>query len=100
MTGLVVLGATGSIGGSALEVVAQLDGRFVVVGLACHRDWRKLAALASRWRPEAVALGDEKAWLDAREAHAFDPGIEVLGGEEGVLALAQWESATTVLNGL
>jgi 1-deoxy-D-xylulose-5-phosphate reductoisomerase len=100
VTGLAILGATGSIGASTLQVATQLAGRFAVVALASRSDWRKLAALASRWHPEAVALSDEGAWREARAARAFDQGVVLLGGEEGVLAVAQWASADTVVNGL
>ena len=68
---LVVLGATGSIGASALEVAAELEDRIDVVGLACHASWRELAALAARWHPRAVAIADEEAWREARSTSAF-----------------------------
>jgi len=95
--GLVLLGATGSIGSSALDVVEALGERWRVTGLACHSRWRELAALAGRWRPEAVAIGDPQAALEAAAARAFD-GIEVLDGEDGVVELATRKGADTVLN--
>lgn len=97
--GLVLLGATGSIGESALDVVDALDGRWTVVGLACRSRWRELAELARAWRPEAVAIGDPEAAREAREAGAFG-GVDVLEGAEGVVALAAHEDAHTVLNGM
>jgi 1-deoxy-D-xylulose-5-phosphate reductoisomerase len=100
LTGLVVLGATGSIGRSTLEVADGLADRVRVVALACHRDWRTLAGLAAGRRLDAVAIADPQAWREARTARAFDPATEILGGEEGLLALAAWHSADTVLNGI
>ena len=97
---LVLLGATGSIGESALDVARTLGDRVRVVGLACGADWRALARLAETWRPDAVAIADPAAWREARETGAFDHGLEVLAGEEGVAALAAWPSADTVLNGV
>lgn len=97
---LVVLGATGSIGESALDVAAALGDRVRVVGLACGSDWRALAELARRWRPEAVAISDESAWNQARRAGAFGKGIEVLGGPDGVVELVARGTADTVLNGI
>ena len=38
-----VLGATGSIGDSTLDVVGRHPDRFAVAGLAAHRQWEKLA---------------------------------------------------------
>ncbi len=44
---LVILGATGSIGRQALEVVACYPERFEVVGLSCRSDWQALSELAA-----------------------------------------------------
>ncbi len=100
MRRLVILGATGSIGTSALDVAAGLRDRLEVVGLACRSDWRALAALAARWRPAAVAIEDETAWREARDAGAFASEVEVLSGSEGTIALAAHDDADIVLNGV
>ncbi len=100
MRNLVILGATGSIGTSALDVVAGLSGRLRVVGLACRREWRALAELAARWRPDAVAVEDEAAWKEARAAGAFPSGVRLLAGVEGVCEVAALEAADLVLNGV
>ncbi|HYO47085.1 MAG TPA: 1-deoxy-D-xylulose-5-phosphate reductoisomerase [Gemmatimonadota bacterium] len=97
---LVVLGATGSIGASALEVVGELGDRIEVVGLACHGSWRKLAALAARWHPRAVAIADENAWREARSAAAFGSGVRILGGASGLVELAAMDDVDVVLNGI
>lgn len=97
---LIVLGATGSIGASALDVVTELGDRFHVVGLACHARWKELAALAARWRPAAVAIADERAWKEAREADAFGDDIRVLGGSAGLVELSAMGDADVVLNGV
>src|SRR5262249_36283535 len=55
---LVLLGATGSIGTNALDVVEALPGRFEVVGLSAHSGWEKLFEQARRHRPRCVALTD------------------------------------------
>ncbi|MGH7550354.1 MAG: 1-deoxy-D-xylulose-5-phosphate reductoisomerase [Gemmatimonadota bacterium] len=97
--GLVLLGATGSIGESTLDVVADLGERFRVVGLSCHRRWRELALIAERTAPQAVAIADVEAWREAREEGAFE-GLECLPGPEGVTELARREDAAIVLNGI
>ncbi|MGH7608090.1 MAG: 1-deoxy-D-xylulose-5-phosphate reductoisomerase, partial [Gemmatimonadales bacterium] len=97
---LVVLGATGSIGASALEVAAELGDRIEVVGLACHGSWRELAALAAHWRPRAVAIADEGAWREARSAAAFGSAVRILGGASGIVELAAMDDADVVLNGI
>ena len=97
---LVILGATGSIGASALEVAAELGDRIEVVGLSCHGGWRQLAPLAARWRPRAVAVADEDAWREARAADVFPSGIPVLGGAAGLCELAAMDGVDVVLNGI
>ena len=58
---VVVLGATGSIGESALKVARDIPERMEIVGLAAKTNARKLAAQANLVRPEAVCLVDEIA---------------------------------------
>ncbi|MGH7550335.1 MAG: 1-deoxy-D-xylulose-5-phosphate reductoisomerase [Gemmatimonadota bacterium] len=96
---LVLLGATGSIGESALDVVADLGERFRVVGLSCHRRWRELVRIAERTAAEAVAIADVEAWREAREEGAFQ-GLECLPGPEGVTELARRDGVAIVLNGI
>jgi 1-deoxy-D-xylulose-5-phosphate reductoisomerase len=97
--GLVLLGATGSIGASAIEVVRELGDRFRIVGLSCLRKWRELDRIALGTGAEAVAIADPEAWRVARDEGAF-AGIECLPGPEGVVELARMASAGTVLNGI
>ncbi|MBM4113033.1 MAG: 1-deoxy-D-xylulose-5-phosphate reductoisomerase [Phycisphaerae bacterium] len=60
---LILLGATGSIGRSTLDVVRHLNAsarhRFRVVGMAAGRNASELAAVASEFRCDAVALAGE-----------------------------------------
>ena len=56
---VVVLGATGSIGESAIKVAHDIPERMQIVGLAAKTNARKLAAQANVVRPEAVCLVDE-----------------------------------------
>ena len=95
---LSLLGATGSIGDSTLDVVARHPDRFVVVGLAAHRQWEKLAALCRRFRPRLAALLDPDAARALARALAGD-GLptEVVSGNEGLCAVATLTDADTVL---
>src|SRR5438477_650814 len=58
---LALLGATGSIGASTLDVVAQHPDRFTVAALAAHRNWQKLGELCRRYQPALAVLLDEDA---------------------------------------
>ncbi|MCC8190647.1 MAG: 1-deoxy-D-xylulose-5-phosphate reductoisomerase [Planctomycetes bacterium] len=57
MKTVIVLGATGSVGGSVLAVVRDHPDAFRVVGLVAGRGGEKLAALAREFPDAAVALG-------------------------------------------
>lgn len=58
---LAILGSTGSIGRSTLEVVAAAEGRFRVVGLTAHRRVPELIQQAQHYRPQWVVITDSEA---------------------------------------
>lgn len=94
---VVILGATGSIGTAALDIIRQFPKDFKVVGLSAHRDGAKLAQQALEFKPEAVCLSDERAAVEHGRALAKVASV-VLEGADGVAALAAWPSADLVLN--
>lgn len=61
MSNIVILGSTGSIGRSALEVVESLKGEFRVLGLSTNSDIRTLYAQIRRFNPEFAWVRDKKA---------------------------------------
>ena len=77
---LALLGATGSIGTQALEVVRQQPGRFRVAVLSAQRQWELLARQAREFRPAAVVIGDESLYQLLKAALADQPETEVLAG--------------------
>jgi 1-deoxy-D-xylulose-5-phosphate reductoisomerase len=58
---IAVLGATGSVGRQALDVVARFPDRFEVVGLAAARGSARLAEQVRHFRPRRVAVADAAA---------------------------------------
>jgi 1-deoxy-D-xylulose-5-phosphate reductoisomerase len=100
---VVILGATGSIGSQALEVLATMP-HIKLTGLAAGRG-AGLAALALRQGVPRIALRDEGA---AAEAAARHPELDVAAGEGGARQLVQQAAAQaategarlTVLNGI
>ncbi|HID10441.1 MAG TPA: 1-deoxy-D-xylulose-5-phosphate reductoisomerase [Candidatus Latescibacteria bacterium] len=99
MKRIVVLGATGSIGRSTLEVIARFPDRFRVVGLSARRNVELLAKQARRFRPEAVAVTEEGA-LGRLKILLGDNKIRILFGEEDLSALAGEVEADVVVNAL
>ncbi|MFQ5747318.1 MAG: 1-deoxy-D-xylulose-5-phosphate reductoisomerase [Gemmatimonadota bacterium] len=94
-TGVVVLGATGSIGRSTLRVLSRHANRFRVVGLGAGRRGAELDALAGEFKPEFVVLARDP---DGREAPAW--GGEWRYGPGAVAEAAEDPRAEIVVNGL
>jgi 1-deoxy-D-xylulose-5-phosphate reductoisomerase len=92
---VVVLGATGSIGESALKVAHDIPERMEIVGLAANRNAGKLAAQANKVRPRAVCLVDESKIGELRSALDYEPRI--LSGPAGLAEIACLEEAEMVL---
>ena len=92
---VVILGATGSIGESALNVARDIPERMEIVGLAAKSNAQKLAAAANEVRPESVCLVDETQIDVLRKALDYQPRI--LSGEAGLLEIACLIDAHMVL---
>ena len=95
MIRVAVLGATGSIGRSALEVVSRHPERFQVVALTTHRRVDALAELVARFRPRLAVVGSEDGPCPAGGA-----GTEWRSGREAVLDAAALDDVDVVLNAL
>ena len=93
-----ILGATGSIGASALDVIARHPDRFAVTALAANRRWEPLLELVRRLRPPFAALLDASAARELSEA-ARREGLatRVLSGPEGLREVATLPEADTVV---
>ncbi len=94
MKNVVLLGSTGSIGASTLQVVEDHPEELRLVGLAAGTSVEALLQQALKHRPEAVCLGDESRLAPLREA---SEGMRVVGGSQGLIELAEWPSADIVL---
>src|SRR5205085_1261238 len=92
---VVVLGATGSIGESALKVAHDIPERMEIVGLAANRNARKLAEQANRVRPKAVCLVDESKINELSDALEYEPRI--YRGRDGLVEIACLAEAEMVL---
>ena len=95
---IVILGSTGSIGRSALEVIEHHTDRFRVVGLSAGRNIDLLRQQIARYRPLAVAVQREE---DAQAVRTFVNGqTMVLSGGDGLVELATHPEAEIVLSAL
>lgn len=84
---LTVLGATGSIGTSTLDLVARDPERFEVAALVAHSDLDRLVSAALKVRPARAVLADPTRREALRDALA-GTGIETDAGAEAVIEAA------------
>jgi 1-deoxy-D-xylulose-5-phosphate reductoisomerase len=97
--GVSILGSTGSIGTTALELIARFPQRFRVRALAAGRRVGDLKRQIERFRPELVSVADE------REAHRLadslgSDGPEVMSGTAGLVAVAAASGTDVLLSAL
>ena len=97
---LALLGATGSIGTQALEVIRQQPGRFRVAVLSAQRQWELLAQQAREFRPAVVVIGDESCYQPLKAALADQPGTEVLAGAAALAEVVTRPEIDIVLTAL
>jgi 1-deoxy-D-xylulose-5-phosphate reductoisomerase len=93
---LVILGSTGSVGTSTLDVVARHPGRFQVVGLSAFQRVDELAAQCRRFRPR-VAVVPTQARAVALRALLGDAATEVLVGSEALCEMAAASDVDSVM---
>jgi 1-deoxy-D-xylulose-5-phosphate reductoisomerase len=82
-----ILGATGSVGASTLDLIAREPGKWRVVALTANGNVTELARLARQFMPEIAVLADESRLPALREALA-GTGIETAGGTQALIEAA------------
>ncbi len=87
MKSVTILGATGSVGTSTLDLIEREPDRFRVVALTANCDVAKLAAAAIRTNAEFAVVADEGCLPELREALA-GTGIRAGGGSEAIAEAA------------
>ncbi|MDE2303775.1 MAG: 1-deoxy-D-xylulose-5-phosphate reductoisomerase [Sphingomonadales bacterium] len=90
-----VLGATGSIGASTLDLIRRDRDQWRIVALTAQSRVEELAALAREFRPEIAVIGDETRLGALREALAGLP-IAVAGGGAALIEAAARPAALTI----
>ena len=99
-TNVVVLGSTGSVGRSALNVIGHDGGtRLRAWGLGAHSSWEALADQAETFKPRYVALADPDA-ASALRHRLSGSGVDVLSGPDGLIAMVQDPEVDRVLSAI
>ena len=96
--GVAVLGSTGSVGESTLDVVARHPARFRLVAIAANSNAAKLARQVLRFRPDYAALADPAALPQLRELLGDAAGgTRLLAGPGALEELARLSEVQCVM---
>jgi len=98
---ITLLGSTGSIGTQTLDIVAQYPDQFQIVGLAAGRNIEMLVSQIRQFRPEIAAICQEDKLPELKQAIAdLNPQPILVAGEAGVIEVARYGNAETVVTGI
>jgi 1-deoxy-D-xylulose-5-phosphate reductoisomerase len=96
---ITILGATGSVGRSTLDLIERNRERYEIVALTAHKDVAGLAALAKRFGAKQAVIGDAALLAGLKDALA-GTGIDAAAGEgaivEAAASGAEWTMAAIV----
>jgi 1-deoxy-D-xylulose-5-phosphate reductoisomerase len=94
-----ILGATGSVGQSTLDLIGRDPDRFEVVALTANSDVKALAAAAREHKAQIAVIGDDSLFAELKAALA-DTDIEVAAGTTAIVEAARrpadWTMAAIV----
>ena len=96
---LAILGSTGSIGVTTLDLVARFPDRFAVTALAAGRNVERLARQVREFKPRIVAAADEATVAAVRTELSDFPG-EILSGVDGLTRVATAPDTQLVVSAL
>ena len=101
MKKITILGSTGSIGRSALEIISSNKDEFRVVGLAAGKNISLLEKQIRTFKPEVVAVADKAAARELqKKLRKILSAPEIFAGEEGVASVAAYEGSDFVLSAI
>jgi 1-deoxy-D-xylulose-5-phosphate reductoisomerase len=95
----VVLGSTGSIGTSTLDVISSLDDRLLAVGLSAHSQWETLCEQAHLFHPRWVAITDP-AVARTCDPSCLPSGTQLLTGPDSVLSMVTHPDVDVVVTAI
>ncbi len=100
MKNIVILGSTGSIGRSALDVISMFPDRFRVVGLTAGRNSSLLLEQINMFKPDIAAISDDKAYSGLKDKMKGISRPLLLQGLEGVCNVAQMPDADIIISAI
>src|SRR5437870_4480875 len=93
---IAILGSTGSIGISCLDVISHFEDRLQPVGLSAHKQWQTLFEQARRHRPHWITVTDADAAQEA-SAVGLEGVCQLLSGDEGIAKIVTDQEVDVVV---
>jgi len=100
MKKITILGSTGSIGLSALDVIEKNQQRFQVVALAAGKNINLLKKQIEKFKPKVVAVSTKESALKLREALTSKSKVKIFYDEEGLKEIASFPSTDIVVSAI
>jgi len=95
---ITLLGATGSIGSSTLDVVSRNADRYQIYALTANTNVEQMVTLCEQWRPRYAVMNDDSSAAELLARLQQKQGeIEVLSGETGLLQVVQDKAVDCVV---
>ncbi len=99
MKNVIILGSTGSIGKSTLDVIRNLKHKFKVVGLSANSNWELLAKQVKEFKPKNVSLADGN-WVKALRNNLSENSVQILTGADRVKEMVSEEDVDIVVSAI
>lgn len=98
MIGITILGSTGSVGLSTLDVVSRHQDKFELIALTANKNIDGLYEQCLKWQPKMAVMADEACAEELRKRLASKQmSIEVLAGREGLQYVSAHEATDYVM---
>lgn len=98
MKNICILGATGSIGTQALQVIKQEKDSLNLYAVSANKSWEKIINIIKEFQPKYVSMTDKDAFLKVKEfCKENNKNTEVLYGIEGMNSIASLNEVDIVL---
>ena len=100
MKRVIILGSTGSIGRSALDIVKAHPARFTIKVLTAGNNVALLEKQIKSFSPKVVAVSDESAARELKRRIGKRSGLEILSGQTGIAYAAAYDGSDIVLSAI
>ena len=95
---IVLLGSTGSIGCSTLEILSYYHNDFNLVGISAHKNIELLKKQCNKFQPEFICVSDPE--YNGTDLDGCSNGARIVKGDDGICTMLRETEADLVLNSI